>query len=191
MTSDPNPGGRPARSAAPSLAGTPPVGLADSPPFRPGPRRADDRRVAVASVIVAAAFLALAALTAVARPLLGPGVSPWLPLHLALAGGATTAIAGVMPFFVAALAAGHPAGVRVRSSAVALVAGGALLVAIRGVVPSLGWLPAGRVGRAGGGGGGGAGGLRSGGRGRARARGAGGRGAGAAGGRPGAGRAAA
>jgi hypothetical protein len=67
---------------------------------------------------------------------------PWLPLHLALAGGATTAIAGVMPFFVAALAAGHPAGVRVRVAAVGLVALGALLVAVRGVDPEAGWLPA-------------------------------------------------
>src|SRR4029079_18762358 len=113
-----------------------------APPFRPGPRRADDRRIAVASVVLAAAFLALAALAAVARPLLGPSVSPWHPLHLALAGGATVAIAGVMPFFVAALAAGHPATARVRAAAVGLVAVGALLVAARGVVPSLGWLPA-------------------------------------------------
>ncbi|HEY3336202.1 MAG TPA: hypothetical protein VGK16_13300 [Candidatus Limnocylindrales bacterium] len=123
--------------------GTPvPVDLGGAPPFRPGPRRADDRRVAVASVVIAAAFLALAGLAAVARPLLGPGVSPWLPLHLALAGGATSAIAGVMPFFVAALAAGHPAVVRIRAGAVALVAIGALLVAVRGILPSLGWLPA-------------------------------------------------
>jgi hypothetical protein len=146
MTTVPNPAGRPARStpAAPiAPTGSPaPVDLGGAPPFRPGPRRADDRRVAVASVVLAAAFVALAALAAAVRPLLGPGVSPWLPLHLALAGGATTAIAGVMPFFVAALAAGHPAGVRVRVAAVGLVAAGALLVGVRGVLPTLGWLPA-------------------------------------------------
>jgi hypothetical protein len=143
MTTDPNPGGRPAPLSVPTPTGGPvPVDLGGAPPFRPGPRRADDRRIAVASVVIAAAFLALAALAAVARPLLGPGVSPWLPLHLALAGGATTAIAGVMPFFVAALAAGHPAALRVRASAVGLVVTGALLVAVRGFVPSLGWLPA-------------------------------------------------
>jgi len=143
MTTDPNPGGRPAPSSPPAQVGRPvPVDLGGAPPFRPGPRRADDRRIAVASVVLAAAFLALAALAAVARPLLGPSVSPWLPLHLALAGGATVAIAGVMPFFVAALAAGHPATVRVRAAAVGLVAVGALLVAARGVVPSLDWLPA-------------------------------------------------
>jgi nitrite reductase (NO-forming) len=143
MTSDPNRGGRPAPSTTTAQPVRPvPVDLGGASAFRPGPRRADDRRVAVASVVLAAAFLALAGLTAVARPLLGPGVSAWLPLHLALAGGATTAIAGVMPFFVAALAAGHPADVRVRTAAVGLVAAGALLVGARGVLPSLGWLPA-------------------------------------------------
>src|SRR6187200_2700111 len=116
MTTDPNPGSRPAPLSRPTpTRGPAPVDLGGAPPFRPGPRRADDRRIAVASVVLAAAFLALAALAAVARPLLGPSVSPWLPLHLALAGGATVAIAGVMPFFVAALAAGHPATVRVRA----------------------------------------------------------------------------
>jgi hypothetical protein len=107
----------------------------------PGPRRGDDRRIAVASVVLAAAFVALAAVVAVGAPLLG-GVSTWLPLHLALAGGATTAIAGVMPFFVAALAAGHPAPARVRGAAVGLVATGAALVAIRAIAPALTTLPA-------------------------------------------------
>lgn len=54
----------------------------------------------------------------------------WLPLHLALAGGATTAIAGVMPFFVAAFAAAPPSDARLRMSAVGAVAIGALGVSV-------------------------------------------------------------
>jgi nitrite reductase (NO-forming) len=97
--------------------------------------------VAVASVAGAAAFLVAAAAAAVAPAVLGATPAPWLALHLALAGGASTAIAGVMPFFVAALTAGHPAGSRVRGGAVALVALGAALVAARGIVPREAALP--------------------------------------------------
>ena len=118
-----------------------PVALAGTPPFRPGPRRADDRRVAVASVAIAAGYLAVAAATVAVSATPGATLTPWLPLHLALAGGASTAIAGVMPFFVAALTAGHPADARVRWSAVGLVAVGAGLVALRGVVPAWTVLP--------------------------------------------------
>lgn len=126
-------GGRPASSAT----SMPPAAA----PFRPGPRRADDRRVAVAAVVVAAGYLAAAALAVVAVSAPGSTMSPWLPLHLALAGGASTAIAGVMPFFVAALSAGHPAPARLRAGAVALVALGAGLVAMRGLVPAWTVLP--------------------------------------------------
>ena len=121
----PNDVGRPAPVGSP-LRNTP-----------PGPRRADDRRVAVVAVLLAASFLAAAGLAAIREAMAGGTVAPWLPLHLALAGGASTAIAGVMPFFVAALSAGHPANARVRAGAVILVASGALLVATRGLVP--GW----------------------------------------------------
>ena len=76
-----------------------------SAPRASGPRRADDRRITLVSVAIAALFLALAAVAALAGPVAAGPAAPWLPLHLALAGGATTAIAGVMPFFVAALAA--------------------------------------------------------------------------------------
>ncbi|HET7830535.1 MAG TPA: hypothetical protein VFL03_13315 [Candidatus Limnocylindrales bacterium] len=106
----------------------------------PGPRRGDDRRIALVSVVVAAAFLALAALASVAQSFGSVPAAPWLPLHLALAGGATTAIAGVMPFFVAALSGGHPAPRWVRASAVALVAAGALLVSARAVWPTAVWV---------------------------------------------------
>ncbi len=89
----------------------------------------------MASVVVAGGFLVAAVLAALAAAAGAAVVSPWLPLHLALAGGASTAIAGVMPFFVAALAAGPPAGARLRGGAVALVAVGAALVAVRGIAP--------------------------------------------------------
>lgn len=146
MTKDPlSPGhpARPAPTASPSPPGTAgrPVPLAVGQPFLPGPRRDDDRRVAVASVVLAAGFLLAAAAAAGARTL-GAPVSPWLPLHLALAGGASTAIAGVMPFFVAALAAGRPAPRAVRASAVALVALGGALVGVRGVAPGSSLVPA-------------------------------------------------
>jgi nitrite reductase (NO-forming) len=47
-----------------------------------------------------------------------------------------------MPFFAAALTGGRPAGVRLRASAVVLVASGALLVSARAVAPAVPWLPA-------------------------------------------------
>ena len=47
-----------------------------------------------------------------------------------------------MPFFVAALAAGHPAPVRLRGTSVALVAVGAALVSVRGFAPSADLVPA-------------------------------------------------
>ncbi len=128
------PGGG-ARTGSPVGAGIGPV------PLRPGPRRADDRRVAVASVAITAGYLAAAAVAGIGVGVPGSGISAWLPLHLALAGGASTAIAGVMPFFVAALAAGHPADRRLRTGAVTGVAVGAALVAVRGVVPAWTVLP--------------------------------------------------
>ena len=59
----------------------------------------------------------------------------WLPLHLALAGGASTAIAGVLPFFVAAFAAAPPTRASVRALSVFCVAAGAALVTIGVVLP--------------------------------------------------------
>ena len=110
-------------------------------PFSPGPRRADDRRITVLAIVVAGLYLVAAAGAAVALATGAPGALPWLPLHLALTGGASTAIAGVMPFFVAALAAGKPAPARVRGAAVGLVALGAGLVTVRGLAPSLTAVP--------------------------------------------------
>jgi len=89
--------------------------------------RTSDRVIAASSIALAVAFLGAAALSLLLPEAARRGV--WLPLHLALAGGAATAIAGVMPFFVAAFAAAPPADARLRSAAVAAVAGGALAVA--------------------------------------------------------------
>ena len=123
---------------APDALRNAPVGSGPFQPgsFQPGPRRADDRRVVVASVVAAAGFLLVAAAAALARATGSEALPAWLPLHLALAGGASTAIAGVMPFFVAALAAARPAPLRLRAGAVALVAVGAALVSVRGILPA-------------------------------------------------------
>ena len=67
----------------------PGVAPLDPGSFRPGPRRADDRRVAVASVVIAAGFLLVAAAAALARATGTEAIPFWLPLHLALAGGAS------------------------------------------------------------------------------------------------------
>ncbi len=93
------------------------------------------------AIAASAGFLVASALSALAAATGAAVLSPWLPLHLALAGSASTAIAGVMPFFVAALAAGAPAGARLRGAAVVLVGAGAALVAVRGIDPSIGWAP--------------------------------------------------
>jgi len=102
----------------------------------PGPnlRRDADRRIALASIALAGTFLGTALVVVAA------GSAPWLPLHLALAGAAGTAIAGTLPFFAAALSAGRPADPRVRAVAVALVAVGGSAVAARGFgAPA--WIP--------------------------------------------------
>ena len=95
--------------------------------------RSADRLVAVSAIVLAVTFLVAASLS-----LLLPAADrrgAWLPLHLALAGGATTAIAGVMPFFAAAFAAAAPSDARLRFAAVAAIAVGALGASL-GVVAS-------------------------------------------------------
>jgi hypothetical protein len=93
--------------------------------------RSRDRLVVLLAVGLAVGFL----LAALGSALLSENVrrGSWLPLHLALAGGATTAVAGVMPFFSAAFAAAAPADFRLRLGAVLTVAVGATGVAL-GVV---------------------------------------------------------
>lgn len=92
--------------------------------------RSSDRLVALGAIVIAVAFL-VAAAVALFLPE-GERRGVWLPLHLAM-GAATTAIAGVMPFFAAAFAAAPPADARLRSSAVGAVAIGSAAVAV-GVV---------------------------------------------------------
>jgi hypothetical protein len=93
--------------------------------------RSRDRLVVVLAVGLAVGFL----VAALGSALLSESVrrGSWLPLHLALAGGATTAVAGVMPFFSAAFAAAPPADFRLRLGAVLTVAVGATGVSV-GVV---------------------------------------------------------
>jgi nitrite reductase (NO-forming) len=92
-----------------------------------GVARSRDRELTVAGIALAAAFLALSLVAALGAP-----GDPWLPLHLALAGGASVAIAAVLPFFAASLVAVAPAGEGSRIAAIGLVALGAGAV-------TLGW----------------------------------------------------
>lgn len=90
--------------------------------------RSGDRWVAVGAIGIAVSFLVAAIATLVFPVDLRRGA--WLPLHLALAGGAASAIAGVMPFFSAAFAAAPPSDIRLRWSALGAVALGAVGVAV-------------------------------------------------------------
>jgi nitrite reductase (NO-forming) len=99
----------------------------------PAPRsraidRHADRRITTVGIGLAIGFLAAAGLAL----LVGPGRPSvlWLPVHLALAGGAGTAIAAVLPFFMAALSVAAPAPPRLRLAAIGGVAGGAALVSV-------------------------------------------------------------
>lgn len=95
---------------------------------RPAPvDRSGDRWVALGAIGLALAFLGMAIASLLVPVDARRGL--WLPLHLALAGGAATAIAGVMPFFSAAFAAVAPTDVRLRLAAVGAVALGAAAVA--------------------------------------------------------------
>lgn len=94
---------------------------------RPAPiDRSSDRWVALIAIVVAVAFLVAAVVAMVVPEAARRGT--WLPLHLAVAGGATTAIAGVMPFFTAAFAAAPPSDARLRAAAVGAIALGAAAV---------------------------------------------------------------
>jgi nitrite reductase (NO-forming) len=88
-------------------------------------RRAD-RLVAMAGIAIALGFLVLAALTALLPSADRAGL--WLPIHLALAGAASAAIAGVMPFFSAAIATSQPVAAPLRWASLAGVALGAAAI---------------------------------------------------------------
>lgn len=80
------------------------------------------------AIAIALLYLCAAVLAALLPASLRVGT--WLPLHLAGAGAAATAIAGMMPFFSAAYATTQPVDGRVRWASVTLVAAGALVIAI-------------------------------------------------------------
>lgn len=91
-------------------------------------RRDTDRRIAVGGVAIALGFLVAAGIT------LATGNSAWSALHLALAGGAGTAIGALMPFFAAALVAAPPARPDLRIGVIASL--GVATVAIAVAVPA-------------------------------------------------------
>lgn len=97
-------------------------------PPRRGPDRRTDRRLTIAGLTASVAFLVAAVLALVLPAEVRLGT--WLPLHLALAGGAGTAIAAMVPFFVAALTVAPPASPIVRAGSIALVIAGGTLAAV-------------------------------------------------------------
>ena len=104
------------------------LAVLDTAPARRGPDRRVDRRLTYLGLAVAIAFL----VAAIASLLLPPAarLGAWLPLHLAMAGGAGTAIAAMVPFFTAALAVGSPASPVLRGGSIGLVAIGGTLAAV-------------------------------------------------------------
>ena len=119
-----------AASAAPEIIQLTPRPGAPAARSRPAPRisRSTDREITFGGLVVAAVFLALAAgsllLPAAAR------MGAWVPLHLALAGAATTAIAAMLPFFAVTLAAARPVHPLVRIGGIVLVGGGTIGVIV-------------------------------------------------------------
>ena len=105
--------------------------------------RSFDRLVALGAITIAVAFLIAAVVAMFLPEAVRRGA--WLPLHLALAGGATTAITGVMPFFAAAFAAAPPSDARLRMAAVGAVAIGASAVSIGVVGSAVGLAAAGGI----------------------------------------------
>ena len=93
-----------------------------------GIARSTDRRIAFGGLILAATWIGAAAAALLLPP--ASRLGSWLPLHMVLAGGATTAIAAILPFFSAALVAAPPARPMIRIAGIALVSGGALVVMI-------------------------------------------------------------
>jgi nitrite reductase (NO-forming) len=105
-------------------------------PPRPTGRDAD-RTVALAAIALAAGFVAAGIVVLLAGA--PPSPMSWRVIHLVLAGGASTAIAGLLPFFASALSAAPAADVRLRAGSVTLVAGGAAAVATWGT-GAPGWI---------------------------------------------------
>ena len=115
-----------------AAATTPPTPSTALPTVRPRIDRDADRRITGLSIGLGALFVGAGLLAATIGAL--SGGSAWMPLHLVLAGAAGTVIAGVLPFFTAALAVAPPADARARLAAVGCIVVGAIVViaAIRG-----------------------------------------------------------
>lgn len=90
------------------------------------PGRGPDRRLTVVGIGVAALYLVAAGLSVALPEADRRGL--WLPLHLAFLGGGGTAIAAVLPFFAASLAAVPPPRPWLRLTAMAAMAVGAAVV---------------------------------------------------------------
>jgi len=86
-----------------------------------------ERRVVLIGIVGAAGFVAAAVIVSLTGP---AGSGTWLPLHLALAGGAGLAIAALVPHFTISLAGARPAPGRFRLVGLALIAGGAATIAV-------------------------------------------------------------
>ena len=99
------------------------LNVIETDPPRRGPDRRADRQITYAGLALAVGFL-VAALVSLAVPA-AARLGSWLPLHLVLAGAVGTAIAAMLPFFVAALSVAPPAGAWLRMGSLVLVAGGA------------------------------------------------------------------
>jgi nitrite reductase (NO-forming) len=111
-----------------------PIGLTNRPAAR-RMRGGSDRRVTIVAIGIAAVFMAVAVL-AVLIPA-AARLGSWLPLHLLFAGAASTAIAGVMPFFSVAVSGAPPAHAPVRLLGVlGIAAGAAMLIVGRGFWPA-------------------------------------------------------
>lgn len=80
----------------------------------------------MAGIAVAVGFLVVAVASVLLPSADRAGL--WLPIHLALAGAASTAIAGVMPFFGAAIASSQPLAAALRWFSLAAIAGGAAAI---------------------------------------------------------------
>jgi nitrite reductase (NO-forming) len=89
-----------------------------------GINRSTDRRIAFGGLVVSGAYLAVAAASLLLPASIRLG--SWVPVHLVLAGAASTAIASLLPFFAAALVVARPVRPVVRVGGIAGVAIGAL-----------------------------------------------------------------
>ncbi|HUG31239.1 MAG TPA: hypothetical protein VMQ65_12095 [Candidatus Limnocylindria bacterium] len=99
------------------------LNVIETEPPRRGPDRRADRQITYAGLVVAVGFLIAALVSLAVPPAARLGL--WLPLHLVLAGAVGTAIAAMLPFFVAALSVAPPARALLRIGSIVLVAGGA------------------------------------------------------------------